>query len=138
MSIPKKITLSGSVYIKYIDEPSVKQCGDILLYLHDDAIAKHDYNDLTVSGYIKAAVFDGLVWQNMDIAEFCLNKENKFAKKQRAIDFAELSRSILENAGGIMLFKTYRGHYTRHEYVQGEYFRKQNLKQVRVKKPSQK
>lgn len=134
MAIPKKISLTGKVFIKYIDEPHLKQCGDVLLYLHDDAIAKHDYEDLTVSGYIKTSVFDGLVWQNMDITEFCTERENRFSKKQRAINSAALCRFIMEDQGGVQLFKTYRGHYTRHEYVQGEYFRKQNLKQVRAKK----
>lgn len=131
MAIPKKITLTGSVFIKYIDEPHTKQCGDVLLYLHDDAIAVRNYDDLTVSGYIKAALFDGLVWQNMDITEFCLERENRFTKRQRAINSAELCRFVMQDCGGIELFKTYRGHYTRHEYVQGEYFRKQNKKHVR-------
>lgn len=136
MAIPKKISLTGSVFIKYIDEPHIKQCGDVLLYLNDDAIAVRDYDDITVSGYIKAGLFDGLVWQSMDIAEFCTERENRFAKKQRAIDSAELCRSVMQGFRGVELFKTYRGHYTRYEYVQGEYVRKQNKKHVRAKKYS--
>jgi len=97
-----------------------------LLYMNDDAIAQRPWEDMTYSGYIKAGLFDGLVWQNMDITEFCSERENKFTKKQRGLDSAYLCRSIMEAQAGVALFKTYRGHFTRHEYEQGEYIRKQN------------
>jgi len=114
MAIPKKILLTGTTYIKYIDTPPSPTCGDVLLYLNDDSVAVRTYDDLTVSGYIKADVFDGLLWQHMDIMEFCLEKEHRFAKKQRAIDSAYLCKDIMETQGGVAIFRTYRGHYTRH------------------------
>jgi hypothetical protein len=131
--IPRKITLTGKVFIKHIDDISSAALGDVMLQLNDDAIILRPWDDMTVSGYVKTTVFDGLVWQNMDITEFCLNRENKFAKKQRALDSAHLCRSIMEEQIGVVIFKTYRGHYTRDEYEQGEYIRKQN--RGRLKNP---
>lgn len=126
MTIPKKIILTGSVFIKYIDEIEYPKLGDILLYLNDDAINPFpgDYEDRTQSGYIKAAVYDGKFWQNMYIGEFCTDKENKFSKKQRAFDSAMLCKDIIEsNVENIALFKSYRNHFTRYEYEQSKYDR---------------
>lgn len=126
MTIPKKIILTGRIFIKYIDEIESPAFGDILLYLNDDAINPFpgDYEDRTKSGYIKASVYDGKFWQNMYIGEFCTDKENKFSKKQRAFDSAILCRDIMEeNVVNIALFKSYRSHFTRYEYEQNEYDR---------------
>ena len=38
MTIPKKITLTGRVFIKYEDETESPILGDVMLYLNDDAI----------------------------------------------------------------------------------------------------
>ncbi len=128
MGIPKEILLTGKVYIKYIDDITSPKIGDVMLYLNDDAVSMYpgDYHDLTTSGYIKASVYDGLVWQNIDIGEFCLERENKFTKKQHAIDYAYLCKNLMEECSSIKIFKTYRGHFTRHAYEQGEYIRKAN------------
>ena len=126
MTIPKKIILTGKIYIKYEDDIANPVCGDVLLYLNDDAINPFpgDYYNLVDSGYIKACVYDGKVWQNMDICEFCINKEKKYKKKQRAIDSAMLCKSIMEaDIKGVALFRTYRAHYTRYEYEQQTYDR---------------
>lgn len=113
--IPQKITLTGKVYIKYIDDLHRATLGDILLYLNDDAINPFpgDYENLTDSGYIKAKVYDGAVWQQADIGEFCTNRENKFAKKQRSLDSAHLCQSIMEGYKGTIMLRTYRGHFER-------------------------
>jgi len=126
MSIPQKIQLTGSVCIKYVDNITSPKLGDVMLYLNDDAISgrQGDYTDLTSSGYIKAKVYDGKVWHNMYIAEFCLEKENKFTKTQRAIDSAHLCKAIMEMQKSLWLFKGYRGHFTRNEYEQNPYIRK--------------
>ena len=128
MGIPSKIIISGKVFIKYIDDTSQARPGDVLLYLNDDSISANpgDYDTLVLSGYIKAGIFDGMVWQNIDITEFCTDRENKFAKKHRAIDSAVLCRGIMELHKSVCVFKTYRGHFTRYEYEQGEYHRKAN------------
>ncbi|MES2214845.1 MAG: hypothetical protein V4485_02340 [Pseudomonadota bacterium] len=128
MGIPKEMLLTGRVLIKYIDEITTPKLGDVMLYLNDDALSADpgNYYDTTSSGYIKALVYDGLVWQNMDISEFCTDKENKFPKKQHAIDYAYSCKAIMEQCASIELFRTYRGHFTRHKYEQGEYIRKAN------------
>ena len=117
MAIPKEIILTDKVYIKYIDDLSTAVLGDVMLYLNDDAVNAFpgDYENLTDDGYIKAKVFDGRVWQMLDIGEFCMHRENKFAKKQRAIDSAYLCRDIMMEHKGAPLRKTYRGHFTRIE-----------------------
>ncbi len=126
MTIPKKITLTGRVFIKYEDETESPILGDVMLYLNDDAINPFpgDYEDQTKSGYIKASVYDGKFWQNMYIGEFCTEKENKFSKKQRAFDTALLCRHIMEESvKDIILFKSYRNHFTRYEHQKNEYDR---------------
>lgn len=128
MPIPNKIMITGTVYIKYIDESPSPKLGDIMLQLNDDATSTlvGDYECERTSGYIKAKIFDGLVWQNISISEFCLERENKFTKKQRALDVAELCRSIIGGYGDNLMYKTYRGHFTLEEYQPGIYNRKSN------------
>ena len=128
MSIPSTIKLSGAVYIKYRDESNQPALGDILLLLNDDAITlmQGDYENLKTSGYIKAKVFDGMVWQNINIGEFCHERENKFTKRQRALDSALLCRTIMIESKGAVLHKTYRGHFTLEEYEQAPYIRRGN------------
>lgn len=113
MGIPQQLTLTGKVYIKYIDDLSQAKTGDVMLLLNDDATTTHvgNYENTKVSGYIKAKVFDGKVWHNIDIGEFCTHRENKFTKKQRAIDSAMLCREVLSGCSGAILVRTYRGHF---------------------------
>ncbi|MCC8417430.1 MAG: hypothetical protein LN588_02745 [Rickettsia endosymbiont of Bryobia graminum] len=112
--IPSKIELTGKVYIKYIDDVSKPKVGDIQLLLNDDATSlyKGDYDNLKLSGYIKAKVFDGLVWQNINISDICLDKEYKFTKRQKAIDSAILCQTLIEKHKGLVLYRTYRGHFS--------------------------
>jgi hypothetical protein len=128
MSIPHKITITGTIYIKYIDDTETPFLGDIRLLLNNDArsMITGDYENLKISGYIKAHIFDGRVWQNIDIGEFCTDRENKFSKKQRAIDTALLCRDIIKGYKGHIMHKTYRGHFTLNEYEPVEYLRKAN------------
>lgn len=117
MGTPQKITISGKVFIKYIDDLSNAELGDVKLYLHDDATNAFpgDYDNLVQDGYIKSKVYDGKKWKHMDIGEFCLHRENKYPKKQRAIDSAMLCKSIIEEASGVVLIRKYRGHFERFE-----------------------
>jgi len=112
--IPSVIELTGKVYIKYIDFIEKPKVGDVQLLLNDDAISsqKGDYENLKTSGYIKAKVFDGLVWQSFNISELCVNKEYKFVKRQKAIDSALLCHRIISQFRGVVMYKTYRGHFT--------------------------
>ncbi len=113
--VPSKIILTGKVYIKYIDDIVKPKIGDLMLYLNDDAINPFpgDYENLTDSGYIKAKVYDGYGWQHIDINEFCTSRENKFSKKQKSIDTAYLCLDILEKHAGVVMNKSYRGHFAR-------------------------
>lgn len=117
MAIPQKITITGKVFIKYIDDLSNAEIGDVMLYLHDDATNAFpgDYDNLVQDGYLKCKVFDGREWQHMDIAQFCLHREHKYPKKQKAIDSAYLCKAIIEKAPGSILIRKYRGHFERFE-----------------------
>jgi hypothetical protein len=116
--IPKQLILSGKIYIKYVDELQKCQIGDLLLLLHNDATSSNygNYESSKLSGYIKAEIFDGMVWQRIDITEFCVNRENKFAKKQKPIDSILLCVDILKQYKNTILYKTYRGHFTSEKY----------------------
>lgn len=118
MGIPQQIILTGKVFIKYLDLSEHYSLGDVMLYLNDDAI-RFDKGNYTSkdSGYIKAVVYDGKVWQNMDITEFCQDRENRFTKTQRAIDIATLCKDIMEQQESICIFRGYRGHFTKKEYI---------------------
>lgn len=128
MSIPSKITITGTIYIKYVDDILSPFLGDIRLLLNNDAksLIAGDYENLKMSGYIKAQIYDGLVWQNLDLGEFCTDRENKFTKKQRAIDTALLCKDIIKEYKGHIMHKTYRGHFTLDEYEPAIYQRKAN------------
>ena len=128
MTIPGKITITGNVYIKYIDDIAKPSVGDIILLLNDDAKTVHagNYDDVCTSGYVKAKLYDGLVWQNIVMGEFCHQRENKFAKKQRPIDSILLCQDIMKQYKGNIMYRTYRGHFTMHEYVPVLYERKSN------------
>lgn len=128
MPIPQKLQLTGVVYIKYIDDILNPTEGDIMLLLNDDAISTFggDYENTSFSGYIKAKIYDGKLWQNININEFCHEKENKFSKRQRAIDSALLCKDIIEKYKDEIMFKTYRGHFTIEEYEPVPYMRRAN------------
>jgi hypothetical protein len=126
MTIPKQIITTGKVFYKYLDDASCAKIGDIMLLLNDDALSSNvgDYENTSSSGYIKAKIFDGLVWQNIDICEFCTNKENKFTKRHKPIDSMDLCRDIISKCHKINLYRTYRGHFTTEQYQQQPYDRR--------------
>ena len=113
--VPPQITMTGKVYIKYIDDTHKATLGDVILYLNDDTINPFpgDYYNLTDSVYIKGKIYDGKIWQHIDIGEFCTDRENKFTKKQRSLDSAHLCMDIIEKYKGTIMRKTYRGHFER-------------------------
>jgi hypothetical protein len=116
----KKFLLSGNVYIKYYDEPVSLVQGDIRLFLHDDSIRtfQGDYETTSYSGYLKGEVYDGKHWQLLDFDEFFDDREYKYGKKQRPLDTAILCQEMLANFRNEEIYRTYRGHFTRHEYTQ--------------------
>lgn len=136
MPIPNQVTLSGNVYIKYVDIDQIEKAtlGDIMLFLNSDT-STHiatDYFSTNLNGYFKAKLFDGRVWQYIDIVEFCTFAENKFAKRQKPIDTAHLCKSIIEKFKGTTLYKTYRGHFTINEYIP-ELVNRRHLKWNKIK-----
>ncbi len=115
----KKIILTGNISIKYIDDISPVK-GDLRLLMSDDAISAFpgDYEYSKMSGYFKGEVFDGKFWQLINLDEFLEHREYKYAKKQRPIDTGLFCKDLLSGlTEGVVMFRTYRGHFTRHEYI---------------------
>ena len=115
----RKIVLTGKVYIKYCDEAATLRKGDLRLFLHNDTIATFtgDYENSSYSGYLKAEVYDGKHWQMIDMDEFFENREYKYGKRQKPFDTAILCREVLSRFQGEEIHRTYRGHFTRNEYI---------------------
>lgn len=134
MAIPSQITISGNIYIKYIDDIVRPKIGDILLLLNDDATSPYagDYENSKVSGTVKAKIYDGVVWQFINLYEFCSHKENKFTKRQRAIDAVLSCREIILGYKDQIMYKIYRGHFTLDKYEPNIYYRKVNDKRRQV------
>lgn len=113
MGIPLEILLTGRVYIKYQDDISSAKIGDIMLLLNNDATSFNigDYENCKISGYVKAQLYDGKFWQNIDIKDFCQNRENQFKKKQKAIDTIYFCKNMIEQYKASKMQRTYRGHF---------------------------
>lgn len=114
MAIPRELKTTGKVYIKYVDDKNLAIKGDIMLLLNDDAtsLVKGNYYDTKISGYIKANIYDGKVWQIVNIDNFCEDRENRFHKKQYAIDSANICKEIIESKKDTIVYRTYRCHYS--------------------------
>ena len=123
----RNIYLTGKVYIKYIDDDSPNQ-GDMRLYLFNDSTSPFpgDYENTSFSGYLKAEIFDGKFWKLLDLEEFLENREYKYSKRQRPLDTANFCRDLLSQFSGEQVFRTYRGHFTRDEYIKEERITKAN------------
>ncbi len=118
----RKIALTGNVYLKYYDEPPEFKKGDLRLYLHNDAISTFtgDYENASYSGYFKAEIYDAKYWHKIDMEEFFENREYKYAKRQVPFSTAILCKEILASFNGVELYRAYRGHFTKHEYIEEE------------------
>jgi hypothetical protein len=124
----KVIDLTGTVYIKDLDDHQ-KKVGDIRLFMNIEKELLNDdkYHCIGVSGYFKAEVFDGKFWQLLDLDEFLFNREYKFSKTEVPIYTANLCIELLKNETKfVTVYRTYRGHFTRDEYVKEERVTKAN------------
>lgn len=119
----KTIKLTGKVYIKDYNDNTKINKGDLRLYMNIEKNIQNEnkYNLIGIAGYLKGEVFDGKFWQLIDMEEFFYNREYKFSKKEMPIDTASLCVALLENESrDQIIYRSYRGHYTRDEYVKEE------------------
>lgn len=110
------ITLTGVVFLRYVHDEAAMQAkkGDLLVYPYNDALnttRQGEYEKTGFTGYFKADVSDGKVWQPVLLGEIFKNNEQYFAKSERPIDTYHLCEEILKNNEGITLVRTYREHY---------------------------
>lgn len=129
----REIKITGKSYIKYIDNYQNAQKGDILFLLNDDSVAKivGDYENLTLSGYFKAKIFDGREWHFLNLEEFFENKEYKFSKKERSIDVVRYCADLFLKFKDEHVYRIYRAHFTRHKYEEVEYIKKSQNKEIK-------
>ncbi|MDX2049679.1 MAG: hypothetical protein SFT93_00655 [Rickettsiaceae bacterium] len=119
----KKIKLTGNVFLKYEEPISKILQGDLRLLLNNDPRASSlmPYDNMGISGYLKAQVFDGKFWQFINLEEFIFNRENRFGKKQLPRDAAKLCAELLKaEVKNVEIYRVYRGHYTRILYEKNE------------------
>lgn len=116
----KSLTLTGKIYIKDYDDNQSPNKGDLRIYMNieKNLLSEDKYNLIGVSGYFKGEVFDGKFWKLIDMEEFFDSREYKFSKQEMPIDTAKLCVSILEDVSkSIVVYRSYRGHFTREEYI---------------------
>ena len=110
------IILTGVVFLQYVDDEAALQAqkGDLLVYPYNEPLnttRQGDYNNTGFTGYFKADVCDGKVWQPLLLGDIFKNNEQYFAKTERPIDTYNLCAEILRNQAGVTLIRTYREHY---------------------------
>lgn len=110
------ITLTGTVYLKYVDDEAIETPlrGDLLVYPQNDALNSTrlgDYDSTGFVGYFKADVFEGNVWCPVLLTEIFLHREHHFSKTECPIDTYALCADILKALQGRTLTRTYREHY---------------------------
>ena len=110
------INLTGIVFLQYVDDEAatMAQKGDLLVYPYNDALNTTrlgEYNNTGFTGYFKADVSDGKVWQPLLLGQIFKNNVQYFAKTERPIDTYNLCAEILRNNAGMTLVRTYREHY---------------------------
>jgi len=110
------INLTGIVFLQYVDDEAatMAQKGDLLVYPYNDALnttRQGEYNNTGFTGYFKADVSDGRVWQPVLLGQIFKNNEQYFSKSERPIDTYNLCAEILRNNAGLTLVRTYREHY---------------------------
>ncbi len=110
------ITLTGKVYLQYVDEEQIGQAvkGDIMVFAQNEALHTTrfaEYDETGFSGYFKVDVFDGKTWQPVIISNMFPQHENHFGKKERPIDTYAICSEMLRAMAGVNLLRTYREHY---------------------------
>lgn len=109
------LTLSGRVFLKYEDEAEHPRAGDVTLSLNTDGkpypALKGNYHETGYTGHFRAEVFDGNHWQFLSVEEMFPEKENYYARHERAIDRYALCVEMVSALTGRGLVRTYREHY---------------------------
>ncbi len=130
----KSITLSGNVYLKYLDEKQISQAqvGDVLCYLNDEEelypIIMGDYMVKGFKGYFKVKIFDGYKWCILDSQDFFEDRINQFSKTDICFYNYENCRERLEEAVGTSVYKTYREHYSTYLHQSNDFKGKKGVK----------
>lgn len=111
----KNIILTGKVYIKHINDKSKAEKGDLRIFVKpkNKNVLDLSLEEMGVSGYFKAEVFDGKYWQIINLDDFLESREYKISKSEKPIDRANLCCELLAQCQGARVFRTYRGHYSR-------------------------
>jgi hypothetical protein len=117
----ESLILSGKTYLQDHDSYTPKN-GDVLLapYIENKnnfLFTAETYYQSGNKGYFRAYVYDGKNWGHLNQVEVFPNKENHFLKSELAIDTFNLCLESINKLAGTILYRTYRGHYTIHQYI---------------------
>jgi hypothetical protein len=114
----RNFKISGNIFLQYEEDTKISEAiiGDIKMYICDDLNGKNkiigNYFAATQTGYLKAEIFDGKFWKLLITQDFFPNQENHFHKKEMPIDTYNNCKAILQQYSGMIVYKTYREHYT--------------------------
>ena len=127
----KTLKISGNIFLAYIDEEANFTSGDIMLY--PDYELEHINPEFAVHmrgyrGCVKLKIFDNYKWCHLDKEDFFNGKENNFSKTEIALDVMNLCRDMLVDVKDIIVYRTYREHYTTDEPKIGVYKGKRSQK----------
>ena len=110
------ITLTGKVFLQYVDEDEMAaaQKGDLLLYPYNEALHTNrlaDYESTGFTGYFKVDVHDGREWKPLLMTGVFSDNEHYFGKKERPMDTYHVCADILRALAGRTVVRSYREHY---------------------------
>lgn len=117
----KELALSGRCYIQNYNNGAKAEAGDVLLCPQIEnksnyLIEKDTYHITGLKGYLRAYVYTGKVWGILNSVEVFLDKENNYSKTDLIIDVADICTVSIAKLAGTKIYRTYRDHYTIHEY----------------------
>ena len=122
----KTLVISGKTHLQGCGAENKAAIGDVLLSPQIDnknnfVIDEDLYHQNGHRGYLRAHVYDGKNWGNLNSNEIFQDKENNFSKTELAIDTAQICITSIASLAGTALYRTYRDHYTIYQYTPGEF-----------------
>ena len=123
----KSITLTGNAYLLHHHEEEISKAklGDVYLYLNDEkelfSIINNDYKIKGYKGYFKAKVYDGHSWGLLNNLDFFEDRINQFSRADVCCHNFILCQERMLSFANVVVYRTYREHYTVHLHVSGEY-----------------
>lgn len=115
------LVISGNCYFENYHRKDKAEPGDILLspQIENKNISTYEdtYHMNGLRGYLRAYIYIKQNWGILNQTEIFPDRENNFGKNDLIIDVANLCAEMVSKLAGAKIYRTYREHYTIHEYV---------------------